>query len=265
MPIKRIVKIASLIALLLLIISAGVYMFQNLIQSRMAHNSNLMEYIPDAPRMIKVNTLQGLNNVASYNSFVEEVVDPLKRYINLPFYIADYDKNHLLIAKIIPGNEDIIKQILLNKVTHAPYPKVLNDGDITLLFYALPNNKFLVCSFYNGIMGICEDYKMLEMMLNGNRNNFFDDGKAENLLSKLKDSYPSHTFIKSASQTSVLGMNVYPDSIIFEGFMTAPDLNTISLPSKLPPIEAHSVEVVQVDTMRKRNDIKIKIRLNKKS
>lgn len=264
MPIQRILKIGILLALLALIIAGGIYMFQNLIYRRIAHNSEITRYVPDAQRMIKINTPQGLYNVATYNMFAAEVADPLKKYINYPFYITDFGNNQLIIAKTQPGSDEKIRQTLLNQISHAPYPKEERYGNIPLFFYALPDGQFLTCAFNEGIIGISKDYKLVEKMLDTTRTAFFDDGKAEELLSKIKETYPSHTFLKSSGQTSVFGMNVYPDSITFEGYMTANDPNSISLPSKLPPVEAHRAEVAQVETIRKRNDIQIKIRLNKK-
>lgn len=265
MPLRRIVIIIISVILLAIFVAGGVFMFRNLNRSRIAHSSDINIFLPgDAPQLMRVNTQQGLSNIAPYDRYTASVAEPLKKYIGFPFYVALYKHAGLMVAKINPQEEDAIKDVILRNITASPYAKERRMGDADVLFYSLPEGRFLACTFYQGILGISEDYKLIEKMLDTTRVSFFDDKPADELLSRIKGTFPSYTIVRNGGQTTVAGMNVYPDSVVFEGYIVPSERNgEVVLPPVVAPINIAASEYVSADTIRRRNDVFLKIKLNK--
>jgi len=263
MSAKRIIIITLISILILLLAIGGINMYKRLKYNKLAHETDIYTFIPaDANPIARINNNQGLQNTYQVNFAFSYIIEPLKKHLTFPFFILNYDGNDVLMAKVNPENEDRIKEIIQSVISTAPYPSQLTYKDATILLYGMPENMFIACTFHKGILAVSTSYKSIEKVLDTGDHSFFADKNIEKLQNETKRHYPSDIFYKSDSIDYMLGVNLYSDTLIYEGYIRMADSTQMDIIQLIQPDIVY-YNIAEMDTTHEKELIFLRIALNK--
>jgi hypothetical protein len=266
MSAKRLIIISTTILLILLLSVGGIRLYNKLSYNKQAHTTDIYTFIPpDVAHIVRINNSQGLQDTHHYDSAFVYITDPLKKYVTYPMLFLSYSGDQILMTKIIPEYEEDVKEIIGSQITSPPYAKERIYKDAKLLFYALPDGQFIVCSFHKGIFTIGRNYRLIEKVIDTQDNIYIYNKPFDESAVNIKRNYPSDVFVKSDSITAMLGLNVVNDTLILEGSadkyyaMDEDKLSNIIL------TDASHHGIARIDTTQTDNAISMKVLLNKKA
>lgn len=265
MSAKRLIIIGTTGILTLLLIIGGAKLYNRLSYNKQAHATDVYQYIPpDAGHLVRINNSQGLQNVCRYDSTFAYLATPLRKYINYPLFVISFGNGQLLMSKVSPEHETEMENIIGSVITTPPYVKKEKYKDAELLFYAMTDNQFIVCTFYKGVFAISKNYKLIEKVIDMKGNTFFQDRAIEELQIDMKHKYPSDIFVKSDSLNSIMGLNLVNDTLIFEGYLKFDDDININIYKDILNIDTLHYSIAEIDTPHSEDNIFIRVSLNKK-
>ncbi len=266
MSAKRLIIISTTTILILLLTIGGIRLYNKLSYNKQAHTTDIYTFIPsDATHIVRINNSQGLQDTYHYDSAFVYITDPLKKYVTYPLFFLSYPDDQLLMTKINPEYEEEAKEIIGSLITSPPYAKERTYKDAKLLFYALPDGQFIVCSFYKGIFVIGRNYKLIEKVIDTQDNIYIYNKPFDEYEVNIKRNYPSDVFVKSDSISAILGLNVVNDTLIFEGYADKYYAMQEDILSNIILTDASHYDIAGIDTTQTDNAISMKILLNKKA
>lgn len=264
MSAKRIVIFSFISILLVLLAIGGINMYKKLNYNKLAQETDIYTFIPSCARSVtRINNTQGLQNYNYVDSGFVFLSEPLKKYFLYPLFILRQDSTDLFMTKVNPENEDKIKEIINFSLTGSPYPKQRQFRDATILFYGMPDEEFLACTFHKGIFASSRDYRLVEKIIETGGNLFFTDINIKELQAEIKRNYPADIFHKSDSFTYIMGFNRHSDTLIYEGCIKASDSIQTDIMRLIKPDTVH-YNINEIDTTYINNIIFLKFSLNKK-
>lgn len=265
MSAKKIILISLALILVSILVIGGIRLYKKLGESKLAHETDIYTFIPSgAGEVIRINSTQGLQDYYRCDSSLMYLAEPLKKYTAFPLFIVGYNDGQLLITKTNPEYEDEIRKIVGSEITSPPYAKKRMYADAELWFYGMADNRFMVCCFYRGVFMIGKNYKLIERVFDSRGKTFFDGVQIKEIQKNIRHKYPSDIFSQSDSLTYALGLNVYADTLVFEGIAITRDSTGTDIRQLIMPADTTYYEVIQTDTLHVGDAISIKIHLNKK-
>lgn len=265
MSAKKIILFSLALILISILAIGGIRLYKRLGESKLAHETDIYTFIPaGAKEVIRINSTQGLQEYYHCDSTFMYLAEPLKKHVTFPLFIIRYNEGQLLMTKINPEYEDEIKGIIGSEITSPPYAKKRMYGDAELSFYGTADNQFVACCFYRGVFMIGKNYKLIERVFDSRGSTFFDDGQIKEIQRNIRHKYPSDIFSQSDSLSYALGLNVYADTLVFEGIAIIRDSIGTDIRQLITPADTTYYEVIQTDTLHTGNAISVKIHLNKK-
>lgn len=225
MPKRQGVKIVILLILLLIGLVCGWYMYRRLNYNKQVFDTDIYACIPPGSKqVININREPYRDNLNIYEPDFDYLITPLSAVIGLPIIItADKDTNKTLLCKTNLEQEGSIKYILRKDIAPAFAPKVKLYKNQKIYFYSLPNNRFLLCTFYKGIFAASYSLKSIQEFINlDSENTFFSsitNKEDEDVVYKIKHSSPISVFLKNNDNILALNYAAGKDSMILDGYI----------------------------------------------
>lgn len=188
---------------------------------------------PRASLVININRNHGLETLYLYNSDFKYLTQTLGKSISFPLVIAQYEgEGTVLLSKVNKEKEDEIKHLLKEKLSSGFAPKERTYKNARILFYSLPDNRFLACLFYKGIFAVSKNYKLLEELADANPNiSYFENEAHIEVLQKVKNNSPVSFFINTGSVTFAVDYQTQNDLIVLKGYILKKHTDSITIDS----------------------------------
>ena len=193
----------------------------------MSHNrevlaTNIYQYVPQsADYVVSFGKQYLFDEYFALDSTNRSLIIELSDHITYPLLIVKYESDeNLILYRVTKDQEKQVKNILENQIApyHLPQRRVENDLDI--YFYPLPENKFLIATFKNGVMALSTNYIRIEDFTRNNllTENFIKSEKqAVRYVKNNNENFPIRFFITSGNTFFALSYVYTKDYINFEG------------------------------------------------
>lgn len=219
---KRKIKIVILFIPLVIILYGGWHMYKRLEYNKQSFTTDVYSYIsPDAVEIININKSYEAEELDKYYPESSQLLNILKHIVHPPVIISKYPNElYLLTTKAGIEQDEQIKQ-RIEKDIALPYPPLIkNYKDTEVFVYSLPNNKFLVCSFYKGLLIISHNYKLVENIIDADpEHSFFSDEDYKEIVDDALNKYPVGIFSKLQNDLLSMHYNCRGDTIVMEGYL----------------------------------------------
>jgi hypothetical protein len=271
---KQKIKIVILFILIITIL-IGVWRFYHKLEyNKQSFSVDIYGYVsPQAIHVININREYNLDKLYLFDPSLRNLTEVLGDNPAFPVIISEFpDNERILITRAGRDRETEIKDYIQTYI--APYflPKERKYRDAAILFYALPEDKFLICTFYKGIFAVSRNYKPIEVFIDSDpENTFFSDEKNTEFITKIRNSNPVCIFAKTNDNTLALDYSAQNDSILLSGYILDNRQNakeySISADYNLIPYLIRFPDGLCIDSIDVREESKpvnIKIYLNKK-
>ena len=219
---KNVLKIVILIALFISILVYGWGLLQKLSYNRLVFETNVYDHVPyNAKAVVNFSRNYHFEEYFELDTTNMYLLEPIKEFITYPLVIVKFEEGEdLLLMKATKEQEESIKQVFHDKI--APYhaPKVKKYENAELMFYSLPNNDFIISTFYRGIFAISKDYMQIQNFVTSNSpSNFFENSNAQqdNCIKKTRENAATSLFIHSDSTTFALTYHKKDSILHLEG------------------------------------------------
>lgn len=271
---KRDIKIVILFVLIITVLIGGWRLYNKLEKNKQSFSVDIYEYIsPHAVTVININREYNLNILYQYDPSLRSLIGLLGGNLSFPTIISqDKDKASILVTKIEQEKEPEIADYIRNQIASDFPPHKREYKDAIVWYFTLPDDKFLVCSFYKGMLAISNHLRPIEIFIDSDsENTFFSDENNIELITKIRNSTPVCIFTKVEDKTLALNYAPYNNSIQLTGYIlenkqkaandsTKVDYSIIPLLMDLP-------DRICIDSINVQNDskpISVKVFLNKK-
>ncbi|WP_283686496.1 hypothetical protein [Dysgonomonas sp. Marseille-Q5470] len=271
---KREIKIVILFVLIIAVLIGGWRLYNKLEKNKQSFSVDIYEYIsPQAVAVININREYNLDMLYQYDPSLRSLTGVLGENLSFPTIISKYkDNSSILITKIKQEKESEIADYIRNQIASDFPPHKREYKDAIVWYFTLPDDKFLVCSFYKGMLAISNHLRPIEIFIDSDsENTFFSDENNIELITKIRNSTPVCIFTKVQDKTLALNYVPYNSSIQLIGYILenkekaandsiAFDYATIPLLMDLP-------DRICIDSINIQNGSKpvsVKIFLNKK-
>ncbi len=209
---KREIKIVILFVLIIAVLIGGWRLYNKLEKNKQSFSVDIYEYIsPQAVAVININREYNLDMLYQYDSSLRSLTGVLGDNLSFPTIISKYkDNSSILITKIKQEKESEIADYIRNQIASDFPPHKREYKDAIVWYFTQPDNKFLVCSFYKGMLAISNHLRPIEIFIDSDsENTFFSDENNIEFINKIRNSTPVCIFTKVQDKT--LALNYVPD------------------------------------------------------
>ncbi|MFT4223102.1 hypothetical protein [Dysgonomonas sp.] len=219
---KQNIKIVILFLLIIIVLIGGWVLYRRIEYNKQSFSVNIHGYIsPSAREVIYINKGYGIDEIYSLYPYTKELIEILNKKYSPPIIILKYDNNEsILLTKANLEEEYEIKEFIEKKISsYFPAEKREYKG-ASILFYSLPDNSFLVCTFYKGIFAVSKDYKPIEIFIDSDpENTFFSNENNKELIDKMFSASTINIFTKIEKNILAVNYTFQNDSITLDGYI----------------------------------------------
>ncbi|MDR1091074.1 MAG: hypothetical protein LBL79_08365 [Prevotella sp.] len=223
---KRSIKIVILFLLIIIVLTGGWNLYRKLEYNKQSVSANIHDYIsPLAKEVIYINKGYGINEIYPLYPYTKELIEVLNEEYSPPVVIFKYKNNEsVLLTKASIEQESKIKGFIENNISTYFPAKKRKYKDAEVLFYSLPDNNFLVCSFHKGIFAVSRNYKPIKTFIDSDpENTFFPDENNKELIDKMLLSSSINIFTKTETEILAVNYTFHNDSITLDGYVFSAD------------------------------------------
>lgn len=270
---KRNVKIVILFLLIVIVLIAGWSLYRRLEYNKQSFSANINDYIsPLAEEVIYINKGYGIDEIYSLYPYTKELIDVFGGEYSPPIAILKYkNEESVLLAKASIDQELTIKDFIKNSISPYYPVKKRKYKDAEILFYSLPNNNFLICSFYKGIFAISKNYKPIEIFIDSDpENTFFSNENNKEIIERILANPSINIFTHIEQDMLAVNYTIHNDSITLAGYVlraneiasdsVSPDYSVIPYMINIPD----SLCIEDYTISEENKPISMKIFINKK-
>ncbi len=271
---KREIKIVILFVLIIVVFVGGWRLYNKLEQNKQSFSVDIYEYVsPQALTVININREYNLDMLYQYDPSLSSLTGLLGRNLSFPTIISQYKDNaSILITKTEQEKESDIGDYIKNYIRSDFPPQKRKYKDATIWYFTQPDDKFLVCTFYKGMLAVSNHLKPIEIFIDSDpENTFFSNENNIELIAKIRNSTPVCIFTKVQDKTLALNYVPYDSSIQLIGYIlenkqkaasdsTTLDYSIIPLLMDLP--DRMCIDSINIQGESK--PVSVKVFLNKK-
>lgn len=270
---KRNIKIVILFILIITILIGVWRLYNTLEQNKRSFTTNIYDYVsPQAISVININREYNLEKLYIYDPSLKDLIEMLGDNQSFPIVISEYKNNErILTIKAGKEQESEIKDFLSKYIAPHYPPKERQYKNAGILYYTLPENRFLICTFYKGIFAVSYNYKPIQTFIDSDpENTFFSDENNAELIAKTRNSTPICLFVKLDNNMLALDYQTQNDTIILDGYILDnnkalkafinPDYSILPYMIQLPD----SICIDSIHVQKENKPANVKIILNKK-
>lgn len=217
---KQNIKIVILFFLIIIVLIGGWILYSRIEYNKQSFSVNIHDYIsPSAQEVIYINKAYSIEEIYSLYPYTKELIEILNKKYSLPIIILKYENNEsILLTKASLEEESEIKKFIEENISaHFPAEKRQYKG-ADILFYSLPNNSFLVSTFYKGIFAVSKNYKPIETFIDSDPENTFFSGENDNeLINKMLLGSTINIFSRINNNILAVYYTFQNDSITLDG------------------------------------------------
>jgi len=269
---KRKIKIVILFILVITILTGVWYFYRKLEYNKQSFSVDIYGYVsPQAINVININREYNLDKLYIFDPTLRNLTGILGDHVSFPVIISEFsNKERILITRVSQQKETEIKDYIQAYIAPDFSPKERNYKNADILFYALPDNRFLICTFYKGIFAVSYNYKPIEAFVDSDpENTFFSNEQNTELITKVRNSNPVCIFLKTKDNTLALDYFAQNDSIRLTGYILDNIQKEDSLYTdyNIIPYLVHFPDSLCIDSIAVQEEnkpVNVKILLNKK-
>lgn len=268
--IKRGVKIVILFVLVVTVLIGGWHIYKGLKYNKQSYGIDIYDYVPpQAVEVLNINREYNLSEIFAFDPELKILTTVLGEEFTAPIIISKYKNNKkILITKAKQEQEDIIKECIAKNIALPYEARERLYKDSKILFYSLPDNGFLVCTFHKGVFAVSPSYKLIELFIDSDpENTFFSDEKNQELLVKMRNRAPVSLFIQQDGGILAFDYQSRNDSIKLDGYMYDNKTESDSVDYQIIPWKMNIPNSLCIDSFHvsdQNKPVSIKIFLNKK-
>lgn len=271
---KRDIKIVILFVLIITVLIGGWRLYNKLEKNKQSFSVDIYGYIsPQAVTVININREYNLDMLYQYDPSLRSLIGVLGGNLSFPTIISQYkDKASILVTKIEQEKEPEIADYIKNYIAADFPPHKREYKDAIVWYFTQPDDKFLVCTFYKGMLAVSNYLRPIEIFIDSDsENTFFSDENNIELITKIRNSTPVCIFTKVQDKTLALNYVPYNNSIQLTGYILENKQKGVSDSIKLDyatiPLLMDLPDKMCIDSINVQNDSKptsVKVFLNKK-
>lgn len=219
---KRKIKIVILFILVITILTGVWHFYHKLEYNKQSFSVDIYGYVsPHAINVININREYNLDKLYIFDPSLRNLTEILGDNLSFPIIISQFNNNEkILITRVSQNRETEIREYIQTYIAPDFSPKWRKYKNADILFYALPDNQFLICTFYKGIFAISYNYKPIEAFIDSDpENTFFSDEQNADLITKIRNSNPVCIFAKTKDNTLALDYSAQNDTIRLTGYI----------------------------------------------
>ena len=219
---KREIKIVILFVLIIVVLIGGWRLYNKLEKNKQSFSVDIYEYIsPQAVAVININREYNLDMLYQYDPSLRSLTGVLGENLSFPTIISKYkDNSSILITKVKQEKESEIADYIRNQIASDFPPHKREYKDAIVWYFTQPDDKFLVCSFYKGMLAISNHLRPIEIFIDSDsENTFFSDENNTEFITKIRNSTPVCIFTKVQDKTLALNYVLYDNSTQLIGYI----------------------------------------------
>ena len=220
--IKQGVKIIILFILVIIIFIGGWFMYKRLEYNKQSYDTNIYDYIPSqADEVFNINKEYNLKDIYVYDRGYKELVDVLHNGFSYPFVLCRAEEGRkLLLVKINKDEESGIYDHIKNHIALPYKPGLKEYNGNQIVIYPLPDYRFLVCTYYKGILAMSMNFRAITEFLDAKPDNsFFNNVDDVELIDKRITNNPVSMFARCGNKILALDYKVKNDTIDLCGYI----------------------------------------------
>jgi hypothetical protein len=271
---KRKIKIVILFILVITILIGVWHFYHKLEYNKQSFSVDIYGYVsPQAINVIHINREYNLDKLYIFDPSLRNLIKVLDDNPAFPLIISEFRNNErILITRVSREREDEIKEYIGTSVAPDFSPMERKYKNAGILFYVLPEDRFLICTFYKGIFAVSYNYKPIEAFIDSDPGNtFFSNEENSEIITKIRNSNPVCIFAKTNDNTLVLDYSVQNDSILLTGYILddrqKAKEDSIGVDYSVIPYLIRFPDSLCIDSIAVREEnkpVNVKIHLNKK-
>lgn len=265
---KRKVKIIILFVLLAMVLIGVWHLYKRLEYSKQSSLIDVHDYVsPKAVSVININRRYNLDRLYIFDPSLTDLIKILNDNFTFPTLIAEYaDHRKVLITRVEEEQEADIN-LFIEQISLSYQIKERRYKEATVLFASLPDGRYLIYTFYKGLLAVSYDYDLIQDFIDSDpENSFFSNQENIELITKIRNSTPVCFFIKLNKYSLILDYEAQSDSIKLSGYILN-DMTNDSTDYTLIPQMIQLPDSICIDSVAVMKDnipVAVRYFLNKK-